>query len=98
MSNNRVQAFTGPGAEQRAERCGHFFKALAGIRSSQEWCGENGIALEKATSESGNTVGGFLIPQEMDSAIITIRDMVGAFRLGTEVRQARSGNVVRPRR
>ena len=95
---NRVKAFTGPGTELKAERVGHFFRALAGREDSKKWCVSHKFSLEKATSESGsNQAGGFLAPIDFDNAIISVRDTVGAFR-NCEVRQARSVSQIRPRR
>jgi HK97 family phage major capsid protein len=97
-STNRVRAFTGPGAEQKAERVGNFFKALAGRETAKAWCVENGIGLTRAANESGNTLGGFLAPQDFDAAIINVREAMGAFRQGAEIRPTRSDGQVRPRR
>src|SRR5712671_1874339 len=100
MLNNRarVRAFTGPGAEQRAEKVGHWFKALVGQEAAKAWCIENGVGLTKATNESLNITGGFLPPQDFDAAIISIRETVGAFRQGAEIRPTRSDGQIRPRR
>src|SRR5579883_2862964 len=98
LKPNRVRAFTGPGAERRAERVGHWFKAMAGIDQSRDWCIENGVALTKAAVEGVDSAGGFLAPQDFDDAIIVVREQVGAFRRGAQVTQARSENKVRPRR
>jgi HK97 family phage major capsid protein len=98
MSNRRVRAFTGPRAEQKAERVGHWFKALLGRNESVDWCVDQGVGLQKASAESVNSVGGFLAPEDFDAAIISIREMVGAFRQGAEVRPTRSDGQVRPRR
>lgn len=57
LNRSRVKAFTGPGAEQRAERVGHWFKALLGNDASRARCIENGIALTKATNETTDSVG-----------------------------------------
>ncbi len=95
---SRPRAFVGAKAEQRAERAGHFFRALAGVGKSRAWCIENGIALQKASNESGNTAGGFLVPTDTDAAIISVRDTVGAFRRGAETRPSSTDNIVRPRR
>jgi HK97 family phage major capsid protein len=96
--SNRVRAFTGPNAEQRAERVGRWFKAIVGQDESKAWCIKNGIGLTKATSESINSIGGFLAPQDFDAAIISVRETVGAFRQGAEIRPTRSDGQVRPRR
>jgi HK97 family phage major capsid protein len=100
MLNNRsrVRAFTGPGAEERAEKVGHYLKALAGNDASRKFCVDRGIGLTRATNESGNTAGGFLAPQDFDAAIISVRETVGAFRQGAEIRPTRSDGQVRPRR
>lgn len=100
MSNStvRVKAFTGPGAEQRAEKVGSWFKALLGDGSAKAWCIERGIALTKATNESNNIAGGFVAPVDFDNAIISVRETFGAFRAGAEIRPAGSDSQVRPRR
>ncbi len=100
MLNNRsrVRAFTGPGAEERAEKVGHYLKAMAGNDASRKFCIDRGIGLIRATNESGNTVGGFLAPQDFDAAIIAIREAAGAFRQGAETRPSGSDSQVRPRR
>jgi HK97 family phage major capsid protein len=98
LNKSRARAFTGPGAEQKAERVGQWFKAILGNEASKSWCVSNGVGLTKATGESTNVVGGFLAPQDFDAAIISIRETVGAFRQGAEVRPTRSDGQVRPRR
>jgi HK97 family phage major capsid protein len=98
LNRSRVRAFTGSGAEQRAERVGNWFKALLGQEASKAWCIDNGVGLTKATNESMNVTGGFLAPQDFDAAIISVRETVGAFRQGAEVRPTSSDSQVRPRR
>jgi HK97 family phage major capsid protein len=98
MIKSRVKAFTGPGAEERAEKVGHYLKALAGNDASRKFCVDRGIGLTRATNESGNTAGGFLAPQDFDAGIIAIRETAGAFRQGAEIRPSGSDNQVRPRR
>jgi HK97 family phage major capsid protein len=98
MNRSRVRAFTGPEAEQKAERVGYWFKALLGQTKAREWCVENGVGLTKATSESTNVTGGFLAPEDFDAAIINVRETVGAFRQGAEIRPTRSDGQIRPRR
>jgi HK97 family phage major capsid protein len=98
MIRSRMKAFSGPGADERAEKVGHYLKAMAGNDASRKFCVDRGIGLVRATGESGNTVGGFLAPQDFDAAIIAIRETVGAFRQGAETRPSSSDNQVRPRR
>jgi HK97 family phage major capsid protein len=94
----QIKAFSGHDAEQRAERVGNWFKAIAGQQRAREWCIDHKIGLTKASSEIPNTAGGFLAPPDFDAAIINVREAVGAFRAGAEVRPARSDGQVRPRR
>jgi HK97 family phage major capsid protein len=98
LNRSRVRAFHGPGADERAEKVGHYLKAMAGNDASRKFCVDRGIGLIRATNESGNTAGGFLAPQDFDAAIIAIRETVGAFRSGAEIRPSGSDNQVRPRR
>lgn len=98
LNKNRVRAFSGPDAERKAERVGHWFKAIAGQEASKAWCVDHGIGLTKATSESINVAGSFLAPIDFDAAVISVRETVGAFRQGAEVRPSRSDGQVRPRR
>jgi HK97 family phage major capsid protein len=92
---SRVRAFADTAA---AERVGNWFKAITGNEASKQWCIDNKIGLTRAQSESGNSTGGFLAPVDFDSSIISIREQVGAFRAGCEVRPARSDGQLRPRR
>jgi HK97 family phage major capsid protein len=97
---NKIRAFTGPRAEERAERAGHWLKGLAGVSASREWCISKGVLLQKATGEDLGAVGGggFLVPEELDHAILQVRDTVGAFAAQAETRPATSVMNVRPRR
>lgn len=65
-----------------AYRFGRWFAAAAGHTKSIEWCKTNGIALvrEKAHVEGINSAGGFLVPEEMDSELVTLREEYGVFR------------------
>lgn len=98
MRNVGIEPFAGPGGEQKAERVGHWLKSLLGHPASREFCAKHNMALTKATNEAGNTAGGFLVPTAMDNAIIAVRDSVGAFRMGADIRPYRGDHAVRPRR
>jgi HK97 family phage major capsid protein len=53
-----------------------------GHTKSVEWCKTNGIQLvrEKAHVEGVNSAGGFLVPEEMDSELVILREEYGVFR------------------
>jgi HK97 family phage major capsid protein len=95
MSNRQVP--TGAASEIKHERIGHFFKALAGRDASREWCIRHGVPLVKAAAEFPDQAGGFLTPQDFDAAIISVREKVGAFRQGAQVRPTTSDGSIRPR-
>ena len=85
-------------AHNTAEIGGHWFRALAGNEKSLNWCIVNGVHLEKAAAEYPDSAGGFIVPDSFDAAILQIRETVGAFRKGAEVRPAMSDSQIRPRR
>ena len=95
IARDRVRAFTGPTAEKKAERVGHWFRAMTGNEKSRAWCIEKGIGLTKATAENVNTIGGFLAPEDFDEAIINIRETSALFarapRSGRRALTARCG-------
>jgi len=68
--------------EARAYCFGRFCAAAMGHTKSLEWCKTNGVSLvrEKAHVEGVNTAGGFLVPEEMDSELVILREEYGVFR------------------
>ena len=68
--------------ESRAYRFGRFCAAAMGHTKSVEWCKTNGVSLvrEKAHVEGVNSAGGFLVPEEMDSELVILREQYGVFR------------------
>lgn len=75
-----------------AYRFGRWFAAAAGHTKSLEWCRTNGIPVvrEKAHVEGTNSAGGFLVPEEMDSELVTLREEYGVFRREARVIQMSS--------
>lgn len=63
------------------QRSGHWLLAtLYGNEKARTWCDKNFVAVRKATSEGINSAGGFLVPDELERAILDLRDSFGAFR------------------
>lgn len=85
-------------SEQSLEKIGHWFRALAGDEPSQLWCCLNNVPLTKAGAEYPDTAGGFIVPDSFDDLVINVRETVGAFRRGCEVRPVTSDSQIRPRR
>jgi HK97 family phage major capsid protein len=76
----------GDGAQARAFRVGHAFLAMIqGRQKSIDWCRENGVAIIRAGSEGVNSAGGWLVPEEMESEIIILRNAYGVARGEVEV-------------
>ena len=77
----RLRAFTGPRADERAFIAGQFWAAtLFRNKRSMEWLQQHGLAVQAALEESSDSVGGFLVPVEVEQAIIDLREEYGVFR------------------
>lgn len=64
-----------------AYRSGMWIRAsLYGDVNSQEWCRKNGVGSRAALSGGVNTSGGALVPDELERAIIDLREQYGLFR------------------
>lgn len=82
----KLKAFKGEKAEERAYRAGQFFAAsLSGDARAMQFCRDNGIVIERAHGGGTNSLGGFLVPDEIDSAIIDLRLQYGVFRSNANV-------------
>jgi len=67
---------------EAAYRAGQWLRAvIGGVDQARQWCRNNGINVEQRvmTTESG-PVGGYLVPDEMEQAIIDLRVSVGVAR------------------
>lgn len=83
-----LRAFRGPQAMAAAYRSGRFLAAvLFDHAASRTWCREHGIEIRKDMeherrdmSESINTAGGFIVPDEFEQTIIDLREQYGVAR------------------
>ena len=62
---------------------GQFMLGAMGNKSAQQWVSDRYGA--KAHSEGNNSLGGFLVPDELEQAIIDLRAEYGKFRANTRV-------------
>lgn len=93
-------------AEERAYRAGMWVLACLGMLAGEEkqaiarqWCQENGLApFLKAQAEGQNTAGGFLVPTEMETSIIDLREEYGLFRRECRLVPMGSDSMTIPRR
>jgi HK97 family phage major capsid protein len=92
--------FKGADAERKAFRWGCF--ALAAMGKSQKamnWCEANGVSIKSGGSVEGtNTLGGVLVPDELDNDIIDLRVEYGVFRRNARNRSMKSDHRNIPRR
>ena len=68
---------------ETAHGLGQFFLGSMGNKSAQQWVSDRyGV---KAHGETNNSLGGFLVPDELEQAIIDLRARFGKFRANTRV-------------
>ena len=63
-----------------AFRFGSWALACIGYKKSAQWCTDNGIVTKIANIEGNNLAGGFLIPEEFENQIVTLRESFGVIR------------------
>lgn len=80
-----------------AYRFGAFAAAAAGNQKSAEWCAANGIVV-KGASEGNNSTGGFLVPDEFESTLISLRETYGVARKNAQSYSMTSDTLRIPRR
>ena len=84
-------------AVEKAMRFGHWLLASRGNRKSLNFCEANGIEV-KAHTEGVNSAGGFLVPEEFENELISLREEFGVFRKNARVRPMGSDTLRVPRR
>jgi HK97 family phage major capsid protein len=97
--NLRLISDTRNEAVEKAYRHGMYYMATLG-RSEKcaKWCSDHGLPILKAQSENINEIGGFLVPEELDSDLIQLREMFGVARQLFKTVKMRSDMKRRPRR
>jgi HK97 family phage major capsid protein len=93
-----LRAFKGPRADINAYRTGRWLMAtIMGDQMSRQWCRDNGIEIRVQT-EGVNTAGGFVVPDEMERAVIDLRETYGVFRRNARRSPMASDHQIVPRR
>ena len=88
-----------PKGNEAAYRSGMWIRAtLYGDVNAQDWCRKNGVGSRAALSGGVNTSGGALVPEELERAIIDLREEYGLFRRVCRVTPMGSDTKNRPRR
>lgn len=97
----RRRAFPGfgPEVENKYARAGQWLRAAVFQHEKAiAWCGEHGVAIVKAAGEGIGSTGGFLVPTELATAILDLREHYGAFRRTARLVPMASDSTVVPRR
>jgi HK97 family phage major capsid protein len=96
----RRRAFPGSRQETEAryQRAAQWLLAtIYGHEKARDWCKSNGIAIVKASTETIDSSGGFLVPVELANAILDLRDIYGAFRRRARLVPMKSDTTMVPR-
>lgn len=97
--HGKLRNFTGARAAENAYRFGQFMRAaLMSNPQAVEFCRAQGIAIQRAHSESDNESGGVLVPHEFEPVMIDLREQFGVFRRNANVVPMKSDSKSRPRR
>jgi HK97 family phage major capsid protein len=93
-----LRSFRGEGAEERAHASGQWLLAtLGGDTRAAQWCSDNGIET-RALATTSNSLGGYSVPDQFESAVIDLREERGVARRSVRVRAMSSDVLVVPRR
>ena len=96
--SGKLRSFRGEGAEERAYAAGQWCLAvLAGDTRAAQWCGEHGIET-RALQTTTNSLGGYSVPDQMESAVIDLREERGVARRVLRVRAMAGDTLIVPRR
>jgi HK97 family phage major capsid protein len=96
-----LKAFRGNDAEASAYLTGQFLLATIGrSEHAHKWCKDHGVdtRFRGALKESDNSLGGFLVPLEMERSIIALREERGVLRREAMVVPMASDTLHMPRR
>ena len=94
----QLRAFKGKNAEANAYKSGKWLMAtIMGDAAARQWCREHGIEI-RVQVEGINTAGGFLVPDEMERAIIDLREEYGNARKNCRFKPMSSDHSITPRR
>jgi HK97 family phage major capsid protein len=94
-----LKSFPGSGGDVKAYKAGKFLLACMGNQQAKAWLADRGIDIDAAAQREGsNTAGGYLVYDELDNAIIDLRDEYGVFSRNARRVAMTSDLVIRPRR
>lgn len=97
INHKQFKAIKSFKSAEGAYRFGRWLMATNGHAKSVDFCNANGLIL-KAHSEGVNARGGFLVPDEFEQTIITLREKYGVFRQNAKVMPMSRDTLILPRR
>ena len=104
LRSARVRNFRADGgvsAEERAHATGQWLLAtIGGNTRAAQWCADQGIEVRGTSplTTTTNSLGGYLVPEVLESTIIDLREERGVARRSVRVMPMASDSVVIPRR
>lgn len=104
LRSARVRNFRAEGgvsAEERAHATGQWLLAtIGGNTRAAQWCHDHGIEVRGTSplTTTTNSLGGYLVPEVLESTIIDLREERGVARRSVRVMPMASDSVVIPRR
>ena len=104
LRSARVRNFRAEGgvsAEERAHATGQWLLAtIGGNARAAQWCHDHGIEVRGTSplTTTTNSLGGYLVPEVLESTIIDLREERGVARRSVRVMPMASDSVVIPRR
>jgi HK97 family phage major capsid protein len=84
-------------SKENAYRFGSWCLAAMGHQKSAQFCKNNGIQI-KAHTEGVNSAGGFLVPDEFENELISLREQYGVFRRNAKIYPMASDTLRIPKR
>ena len=85
-------------SKETAFRFGSWCLGAMGHKKSADFCSNNGIMIRKAHTEGVNVAGGFLVPDEFENELVTLREQYGVFRKNARVWPMASDTLRIPKR
>lgn len=83
---------------ESAYKMGSWFMGAMGHKKSADFCAANGLVIRKAHTEGVNSQGGFLVPDEFENELVSLREQYGVIRRNARVWPMASDTLRIPKR
>lgn len=85
-------------SKETAYRMGAWFLGAMGHKKSADFCASQGLVIRKAHTEGVNSQGGYLVPDEFENELVTLREQYGVVRRNARVWPMASDTLRIPKR